>query len=80
MCTLYMFPADICYSPVYVYPHSKAVLMRANQEDTQLGGCVCYRDQLLCSCECVKLNMERECVYVCVRVHFSVFMIQVCTK
>ena len=45
-----MFPADICYSPVYVYPHSKAVLMRAIQEDTQFLAQNAIMDYSLLTC------------------------------
>ena len=41
---------DICYSPVYVYPHSKAVLMRAIEEDTQFLAENAIMDYSLLTC------------------------------
>ena len=38
------------YSPVYVYPHSKAVLMRAIQEDTQFLAQNAIMDYSLLTC------------------------------
>ena len=42
--------ADICYSPVYVHPHSKAVLMRAIQEDAQFLAQNAIMDYSLLTC------------------------------
>ena len=48
--TLFYFPADICYAPVYVHPHSKAVLMRAIYEDTQFLAGNAIMDYSLLTC------------------------------
>ena len=43
-------PLDICYTPVYVHPHSKAVLMRAIQEDTEFLARNAIMDYSLLTC------------------------------
>ena len=48
--SILLCPTDICYSPVYVYPHSKAVLMRAIQEDTQFLAQNAIMDYSLLTC------------------------------
>lgn len=45
-----VFLTDICYSPVYVYPHSKAALMRAIEEDTRFLAENAIMDYSLLTC------------------------------
>ena len=47
---LCVFLTDICYSPVYVYPHSKAALMRAIEEDTRFLAENAIMDYSLLTC------------------------------
>ena len=46
----YPISTDICYSPVYIHPHSKVVLMRAIQEDTEFLARNAIMDYSLLTC------------------------------